>query len=46
MKIVCVASLERVKAVGFSNCGGLQAIGTIENQSRDGEGEKGIDFSR
>lgn len=48
MKIMCVwpLSLERVKAVVLANCGGLQAIETIENQSRGGEGEKGIDFSR
>lgn len=46
MRIMCVwpLSLERVKAVVLSNCGGLQAIETIENQSRGGEREKGIDF--
>lgn len=30
----------------FANCGGLQAIETIENQNGGGEGESGIDFSR
>lgn len=38
--------LKESRPVVLSNCGGLQAIETVENQSRGGEREKGIDFQR